>query len=61
MAVTIINITSLFYAGFSCNFHPYSDDSVYECDNGGCIHRSDRCNGMDDCGDGSDEGTENCG
>ena len=36
-------------------------DGFYECENGECIFRSDRCNGEKDCTDGSDEGADNCG
>ena len=32
-----------------------------ECDNGECISRGSRCNGHEDCRDGSDEGAEKCG
>ena len=32
-----------------------------QCDNGNCVIRSKKCDGVDDCGDGTDESKKVCG
>ena len=32
----------------------------FQCNNSKCIHEWQRCNGVDDCGDNSDEDLNNC-
>ena len=57
---TVLPFTHLL--NFFSSFHniaycPYND--YFECDNGlECVPEDDRCNGEDDCLDGSDE--DNC-
>ena len=34
---------------------------TYECDDGTCVLDTDKCDGSEDCPDGSDEGAETCG
>ena len=50
-----------YLGAFDCDGTVFDDDDVYECDDGECILRGFRCDGRDDCADGSDEGAENCG
>ena len=41
---------NLYYVGFEkCS------PGQFECNNGRCLHPDAKCNGYDDCGDGSDE------
>ena len=35
--------------------------SMFDCNNGECIHAGYKCDGDNDCRDGSDETTEKCG
>ena len=42
------------FAKLSLNFNACEDDE-YNCDNGNCIPASGRCNGINDCGDMTDE------
>ncbi|KAL5012427.1 hypothetical protein ScPMuIL_010978 [Solemya velum] len=43
---------------FQINFSKHSCDKKHQCDNGLCLHPEWRCNGVDDCGDNTDE--RNC-
>ncbi|XP_063413011.1 cubilin-like [Mytilus trossulus] len=40
---------------FKLSFKTYSCDSKHQCRNGVCLHPDWKCNGMDDCGDNTDE------
>ena len=42
------------FTGFSCQ------PGEFGCDNGNCIPDDEVCNGVDDCGDGSDEPDPSC-
>ena len=64
LSVVILGINvllNLLVLDAGCDNSVFDDSDVYECDNGECILRGFRCDGEDDCGDGSDEGADNCG
>lgn len=41
----------------SVGLSPGCPAQTFQCDNGKCIPQNQKCDGMDSCGDGSDEAT----
>lgn len=41
----------------SCSPSPGCAADSFKCDNGKCVPNTQKCDGKDDCGDGSDEGS----
>lgn len=41
----------------SCSLSPGCSADSFKCDNGKCVPSTQKCDGKDDCGDGSDEGS----